>query len=86
MDRVGARTQHQEPDAVAEAVFHALFDENPKMRYMVVPNQTEAEWTIRKAIQELVELNEGQAFSYDRDALIGMLDEALSATADGNGS
>ena len=86
VDRVGSRSQHQEPDDVAEAVYHALFDENPKMRYMVVPNQTEAEWTIRKAIQELAELNQGQPFSYDRDALIGMLDEALAATADGNGS
>jgi len=80
VDRVGARTQHKEPDEVAEAVYHALFDETPKMRYMVVPNQKEAEWTIRKAIQELVELNQDHAFSYDRDALIQMLDEALAAT------
>jgi len=29
----------EEPDEVAEAVIHALFDENPKRRYMVVANQ-----------------------------------------------
>ena len=80
VDRVGDRSQHKEPDEVAEAVYHALFDPTPKMRYMVVPNQKEAEWTIRKAIQELVQLNLDHAFSYDRDALIKMLDEALAAT------
>jgi NAD(P)-dependent dehydrogenase (short-subunit alcohol dehydrogenase family) len=84
VDRVGDRSQHKEPDEVAQAVYHALFDPKPKMRYMVVPNQKEAEWTIRKAIQELIELNQEQAFSYDRDALIEMLDEALATT--GNGS
>jgi len=83
VDRVGARTQHKEPDEVAEAVYHALFSPSPKMRYMVVPNQKEAEWTIRKAIQELVELNQEQAFSYDRAALIQMLDETLAATKKG---
>ncbi len=86
VDRVGDRSQHKEPDEVAEAVYHALFDPTPKMRYMVVPNQNEAEWTIRKAIQELVELNQDHAFSYDRDALIEMLDEALAAIAVGEGN
>ena len=86
VDRVGDRSQHKEPDEVAEAVYHALFDTTPKMRYMVVPNQNEAEWTIRKAIQELVELNQDHAFSYDRDALIKLLDEALAAIAAGEGN
>ena len=53
------------------------------MRYMVVPNQKEAEWTIKKAIQELVELNLDHAYSYDRDTLVEMVDQALAATADG---
>ena len=74
------RSQYKEPDEVAEAVLHALFDENPKRRYMVVPNQREAEITIRKAIQELVQLNEGHKYSYDRESLIEMLDEALVAS------
>jgi len=74
------RSQYKEPDEVAEAVLHALFDENPKRRYMVVPNQWEAEITIRKAIEELVQLNEGHAYTYDRASLIAMLDEALAAS------
>ena len=71
------QTDGVEPDAVSDAVLHALFDENPKIRYMVVPTQQQAEWTIKKAIQELVQLNEGHKYSYDRDSLVKMLDEAL---------
>ena len=74
------RSQYKEPDEVAEAVLHALFNENPKRRYMVVPNQREAEITIRKAIEELVQLNEGHTYTYDRARLVAMLDEALAAS------
>ena len=56
---------------------HALFDENPKRRYLVVPNQDQAGWTIKKAIQELAQLNQDHAYSYSRDELVKMLDEAL---------
>lgn len=72
------RSRYPEPDAVAEAVQHALFDPKPKRRYMVVPAQNEAEITIRKAIEELVQLNQGHPHSYDRDTLVKMLDEALA--------
>jgi hypothetical protein len=47
---------------------------------MVVPNEEQAEITIKKAIEELAQLNERQQYSYDRDALIAMLDEAMSDT------
>ena len=50
----------------------------PLRRYMVVPNETEAGWTIRKQIEELVQLNQWQAYSYSRDELVRMLDEALA--------
>lgn len=79
MARVGEADDEKDPDEVAEAVHHALFDENPKMRYMVVPYERQAEITIAKAIQEMVELNEGQPYTYDRDTLVKMLDEALAA-------
>lgn len=67
-----------EPDDVAEAAVHALFDPNPKVRYMVVPTARQAEVTIRKAVEELVQLNQGHKYSYDREALLKMLDEALA--------
>ncbi len=76
--RIADRSQYKKPDEVAQAVELALFEENPKRRYMVVPDQRSAEVTLRKQIEQLVQLNEGQAYSYDRDALVKMLDEALA--------
>jgi len=78
--RPADRSIYKEPDEVSAAVMHFLFDDNPKRRYMVVPNEREAEITIRKAIEELVQLNEGHQYSYDRDALLAMIDEALAAS------
>lgn len=76
--RLANRSRYKDPDEVADAVENALFDPKPKRRYMVAPDQDEADWTIRKQIEQLVQLNEGQPYTYDRDALIKMLDEALA--------
>ena len=67
-----------DPVEVAQAVMKALFDDNPKPRYLVVPNQEQAQWTINSAIERMVEQNHDQKFSYDRAALIEMLDAALA--------
>jgi hypothetical protein len=56
----------------------ALFDDNPKPRYLIVPTQEQAYWTINRAIERMVEQNHDQKFSYDREALIEMLDAALT--------
>jgi NAD(P)-dependent dehydrogenase (short-subunit alcohol dehydrogenase family) len=74
------RTKYKEPDEVAMATERALFEPNPKRRYMVVPDQREAEYTIKKQLEQLVQLNEGQPYTYDREALIKMLDEALASS------
>lgn len=79
MQRLASRDAMADPIAVAKAVQQALVSEQPKARYMVVPNQREAEFTIRKLLQETVEMNHEQPYSYDRDALVKMLDEALQA-------
>ncbi len=76
--KAGDRSQYKAPDDVAASVALALFDPSPKRRYMTVPNQREGEITIRKAIEELVQLNEGHAYTYDRAALVAMIDEALA--------
>jgi NAD(P)-dependent dehydrogenase (short-subunit alcohol dehydrogenase family) len=68
----------KEPDEVASAVEQALFESKPKRRYMVVPNVQQAEITIKSALQQLVQLNEGQPYTYDRATLQKMLDEALA--------
>jgi NAD(P)-dependent dehydrogenase (short-subunit alcohol dehydrogenase family) len=68
---------YKEPDEVSAALLEFLTDEHPKRRYMVVPNERQAEITIRKALEEMVQLNERQQYSYSRDELVTMLDEAL---------
>jgi len=69
---------YKEPDEVSEAFMHALFDDNPLRRYMVVPNEEEQEFTIRTKVNELVQLNQWGPYSYSRDQLVELLDEALS--------
>jgi NAD(P)-dependent dehydrogenase (short-subunit alcohol dehydrogenase family) len=74
------RSKYKEPDEVAAAVAQALSEASPKRRYMVVPDQQEAERTIRKQIEQLVQLNEGQPYAYDRGELTRMLDAALATS------
>lgn len=74
------RSRYKEPDEVSAAAMHAMFDDNPKRRYMVVPDGRSAEITIRQMINELVQLNDGQEYTFDREALIEMLDEALATS------
>ena len=71
-------SQDPEPDEVAAAVEQALFDPSPKRRYLVAPAPGTVERTIRKHIEKLVQLNEGHPYTYERAALIEMLDQALA--------
>ena len=71
------RSQYKDPDEVADATLHALFDEHPRHRYMVVPNREQAALTIGRAVQRVAQLNEGQEYSFSRDELIEILDEAM---------
>jgi hypothetical protein len=41
-------------------------------------------WTINKAIEEVLALNEDQPFSYSRDELVEMLDKELEAMRSGS--
>lgn len=74
------RSALKPPDEVATAVLQALTDERPRRRYMVAPSATAAERAIRGALDMVVQLNEGQPYTYDREALVKMLDEALART------
>ena len=69
---------YKEPDEVTEAFMHALFDDSPLRRYVVVPNEEEQAMTIGTKMNELVQLNQWGPYSYSRDELIKLLDEALS--------
>jgi NAD(P)-dependent dehydrogenase (short-subunit alcohol dehydrogenase family) len=63
------------PNLVADAIQHALFDDNPKEHYLVVADPFEAMITINKAIEELLNLNHDHEYSYTREQLIAMMDE-----------
>jgi NAD(P)-dependent dehydrogenase (short-subunit alcohol dehydrogenase family) len=86
LERMGGdgyeQAYYKEPDEVSAALLDFLTDDNPKRRYMVVPNENQAEITIRKALEETVQLNERQQYSYSRDELVAMLDEALASLED----
>jgi len=69
---------YKEPDEVSEAFMHALFDDDPLLRYMVVPNAEEQSFTIRAKVGELVQLNQWGPYSYSRDELVELLDQAIS--------
>jgi NAD(P)-dependent dehydrogenase (short-subunit alcohol dehydrogenase family) len=73
---------YKEPDEVSAALLEFLTDDDPKRRYMVVPEERQAEVTIRKAVEEMVQLNERQAYSYSRDELVAILDELLAEPGD----
>ena len=76
------RSMYKEPDDVADAALHAMSSDEPKRRYMTVPNVDEARWAIGSMIRELSELNDWQAYSFTRDELMTMLDEAMDDATD----
>ncbi len=71
---------YKPPHEVAEAAYQFFTSDKPLRRYMVVPSEEEAGWTINQIMTEMVQLNEGQAYKYSREQLIDMLDAALAAT------
>ena len=72
------RDQYKTPEPVADAIYHALYDENPLSRYMVVPNLEEANEVIENTIKDLTQFNKWQEYSFSRDELIAKLDKHLS--------
>lgn len=75
------RSIYKAPDDVADAALHAMSSNDPKRRYMTVPNEGEARWAIGTMVRELAQLNDWQAYSFSREELIAMLDEAMSGEA-----
>lgn len=68
------RGKYKAPDEVAAAAMHAMSAATPLRRYMVVPDEKEAGRTIGKQIEELVQLNAWQEYSYSRDELVAMME------------
>jgi len=81
----GVENEGTPPDAVARTIERALFEDNPRYRYLVVPRQAEAGRTISKAADEMLVLNNGHEYSYTRDE-IGKLIDILWPYASGEKS
>lgn len=72
------RSQHASPTPVAEAVHDFLTVKQPKFRYMVTPNQSEATFTVRRSLQKTLQLNAHQIYELNREELIAVVDELLA--------
>lgn len=65
------------PEDIVKKTEHALFDKNPQQRYMVVGDPGRAERTMRALLHRMLQLNFNHEFSYDREAIIKLLDEEM---------
>jgi len=77
VDYAASNEAMKDPDEVTQAVLHLMSSDAPKKRYMVTPNAEQAALTIRFAMQRMLQLNEDQPYSYNRDELVALLDELL---------
>lgn len=75
------RSHHADPQPVADAVLHFLTAQDPKMRYLVVPNEREATLAISRSLAKVLELNGDHRFAKSRDELVAILDDLLDAKA-----
>jgi len=73
-----AYNEYPDPFKVTEAIFDALYSENPKPRYLVGGNKNEVKRVIKRMFVELLQLNQNHEYSFKRDILIDMMDESIS--------
>ena len=73
------RSNEADPLPVAEAFLHAMKSESPKLRYLVTPNENQANRTIQAVLRRAVELNRDQKHELSREQLHQLLDRTLDA-------
>jgi len=76
------RSHHASPQPVADAVLEFMTAVEPKRRYMVTPNQQEADYAMEQTLRRVVELNQGHAHSKSRDELLETLEALLVGAED----
>jgi putative lipoprotein len=78
MERYSSAQIKEGPERVARAIEEALSSPVPRPRNLVVSDQRDAEFAIRRELQKVAQLNQAHPFSHDRNTLVKMLDEALA--------
>jgi NAD(P)-dependent dehydrogenase (short-subunit alcohol dehydrogenase family) len=78
VNSLGNFANNPPPDDVADAVLDAMTHAAPRMRYLVVPAANQATIALRKLLDVIVQMNDSQKFTVDRDGLVKMLDEAIA--------
>jgi NAD(P)-dependent dehydrogenase (short-subunit alcohol dehydrogenase family) len=81
-ETVAVELSYKLPNEVSSAYMHALFDEAPLRRYMVAPSAEAQASTISTKFQQLLQLNDWGPYSFSREELKKMLDEALASHKD----
>jgi len=71
----GSNSSAPPPKLVADAIQHALFDDNPKEHYLVVSNPFENMITTSISLRKTLNLNHQHKYSYTREQLIELMDE-----------
>jgi NAD(P)-dependent dehydrogenase (short-subunit alcohol dehydrogenase family) len=66
------------PEMVVAVVEHALFDDDPQRRYMIVGDPGRADATMRALLRRMLELNQDQTYTYDREGLLEILDQEIA--------
>lgn len=66
-----------EPDVVSKAFMHAVFDDRPLRRYVVVPDEREQRMIITIKIQRLIQLNRRDLY-FTEEERVSMLKEPMS--------
>jgi NAD(P)-dependent dehydrogenase (short-subunit alcohol dehydrogenase family) len=73
----GDLSSMKDPTFIVDRIEHALFDPNPQHRYMVVGDPERAENTIRAILHRMLELNQSQDYTYNRDELVSLMQEEM---------
>lgn len=77
----GISSTAPEPVAVARAIEHALFADEPREHYLVVPEKGEAGWVTWTLISELLDLNLDAEHGFTRDEIVDILDREIDFRA-----
>ena len=70
-----------EPVAVAKAIEHALFAEEPRAKYLVTPSRGAAGWITWSLVEDLLDYNTDAEYGFTRDEIVDLIDREIDYRA-----